>query len=207
MFKRQALYLPGCGLLALSICLAGVAATDYTQLAPKPDRTTINQGLTSPTASFMKSQLGAPGALTTNCSPVTNARLKRLIVTRNFGPFAATGLKPATEAITRILSKVKSEKPELFNQLGTDGMLCVRKVRGGTDFSNHSWGTAIDIRINRKGDAFGDNKTMIGLAEIYPFFHAEKFYWGAGFSRKEDSMHFEASQELIKKWAEEGRLK
>ena len=193
-------------MLAFGSSFASLAATSYTQLGPKPDRTTINKGLTSPTASFMKSKLGIPGSLTLDCSPVTNARLKKLITTQDFGPFRATGLKPATEAIIRVLSKVQAEKPDLFKQLGTDGMLCVRKVRGGTDFSNHSWGTAIDIKINGKGDVYGDNLTMLGLSQLYPYFAAEKFYWGAGFSRKEDSMHFEASKELIEKWAAEGKL-
>ncbi|MBD0362843.1 MAG: M15 family metallopeptidase, partial [Coleofasciculus sp. C3-bin4] len=99
------------------------------------------------------------------------------------------------------------EKPALYNQLGTAGMLCVRKVRGGSDFSNHSWGTAIDIKINGRLDVVGDGRTQLGLKELYPYFYNEGFYWGAGYSgSREDSMHFEASRELVERWRVQGQL-
>jgi hypothetical protein len=179
--------------------------TSYTALIDRPNASTINNDLTSPSATFMRSKLGTPGQLTENCSPMTNSKLKSLMVTQDFGSFKATGLKPAIEAIGRIMARVKVEKPELFKLLGTAGMACNRKVRGGSDFSNHSWGIAIDITINNKSDKDGDGKTMVGLSELYPYFHAEKFYWGASFPR-EDSMHFEASKELIQQWSTEGRF-
>lgn len=182
------------------------AATDYTKLGPKPSRSSINQGLTSPNASYMHSVLGKPGALTTNCSPVTNPNLKKLIVTTDVGAFKATGLKPATDALKRIFEKVKKEKPTLYKQLGSAGMLCVRKVRGSSSFSNHSWGAAIDIKINGKLDKQGDNKTQLGLKELYPYFYKERFYWGAGYSTTEDSMHFEASKELVAKWKADKKI-
>ena len=192
-------------LLAAFVVLSGAligqahAATDYTTLEPKPSASSINNGITSPSPSYMKGVLGVPGALTTNCSPVTDSTLKQKIVTKNVGPFSVTGLKPAVEAVERVFAAVKRDKPTLYSQLGTAGMLCVRKVRGGSDFSNHSWGTAIDIKISRKTDAVGDNKTQLGLRELYPYFRGEGFYWGAEFP-KEDSMHFEVSKEKIADW-------
>jgi hypothetical protein len=194
------------GFLLLVILVRPAAAIDYSMSSPKPDRNSINSDLTSPTSDYMKSTLGVPGQLTTDCSPVTNSNLRKLIVTESVGSFKVTGLKPAVSVIRQIFEKVKTEKPELYKQLGTAGMLCVRKVRGGSNFSNHSWGTAVDIRVNGKLDVFGDDKTQLGLKELYPYFHAEKFYWGAGFSRKEDSMHFEASQQLIAKWKASGEI-
>jgi hypothetical protein len=173
---------------------------DYTKLGEKPNRNSINQGLESTSADYMKSKFGIPGALTTNCSPVTNPKLKGLIVTKDVGPFSVTGLKPALSALERVFKQVKTEEPQLYKQLGTAGMICVRKVRGGSDFSNHAWGTAVDIKINNKLDVFGDNKTQLGLKKLYPYFHKEGFYWGAGFKRIEDSMHFEASKQLVEKW-------
>lgn len=173
---------------------------DYTRLEAKPSRESINQGLTSPSTTVMKGLLGTPGALTENCSSVTNPNLKRLIVTQNVGPFTATGLKPAIDTLQDIFAAVKREKPKLFSQLGTAGMLCVRKIRGGSSFSNHSWGTAIDIKINGQLDAFGDNKTQVGLKALHSYFHNAGFYWGAGYSTREDSMHFEASKELVERW-------
>jgi hypothetical protein len=195
---------------ALLLVLTGIspafAATDYSQLVAIPSP--INSGLTSTSATYMKGVLGVPGALTEDCSAVTNANLKKLIVTDNVGPFKVTGLKPAVNSLKRIFAKVKQDKPELYKQLGTAGMLCVRKVRGGSDFSNHSWGTAIDLKMNGKLDAVGDRKTQLGLKELEPYFRAEKFYWGAGFGgAREDSMHFEASKELMESWKAAGLLK
>lgn len=193
-------------LLFVTVILPANAATDYSQLVAIPSP--INGGMTPTTATYMKSVLGVPGALTTDCSAVTNANLKKLIVTDNVGPFNVTGLKPAVNAIKGIFAKVKQDKPELYNQLGTAGMLCVRKVRGGSDFSNHSWGTAIDMKMNSKLDAVGDGKTQLGLKELEPYFRAQKFYWGAGFGgSREDSMHFEASKELMESWKAGGQLK
>ena len=153
----------------------------------------------------MKATLGIPGQLSENCSSVSNTNLKKLIVTKSVGSFRVTGLKPAMSAIRRVLDKVKTEKPDLYEQLGTEGMLCVRKVRGGSDFSNHSWGTAIDMTINKQLDVRGDNKTQVGLKELYPYFQAEGFYWGAAFPT-EDSMHFEASRQLIERWKASGEI-
>ena len=182
-------------------------AVDFNQPVPTPPRESINQGLTSPNAEFMSRSLGKPGSLTTDCSSVTNPQLKRLLVTKNVGPMNVTGAKPAIEALDRLFAQVQREKPELAKQLGTAGMLCVRKVRGGTNFSNHSWGTALDIKINGKLDAVGDSKTQVGLNELAPYFQREGFYWGAGFSRaREDSMHFEASEQLVQRWKAEKRI-
>lgn len=179
--------------------------TDYSRLVPKPIRSRINPGRTSPRASYMRGVLGRPGALTTNCSPVTNPQLRRLMVTANVGPFRVTGLKPAVNELKVIFATVKREKPALYSQLGTAGMLCVRKVRGGSNFSNHSWGTAIDLKINGKLDQRGDNRTQVGLKQLYPYFHNRGFYWGAEFPT-EDSMHFEASKELIARWKRQGKI-
>ncbi|MHC5827253.1 MAG: M15 family metallopeptidase, partial [Nostoc sp.] len=143
----------------------------------------------------MKQVLGIPGDLTENCSTVQDSRLKKLMVAQDVGPFKITGFKPAVSVLKQIFAQVKQENPQLYSQLGTAGMLCVRKVRGGSNFSNHSWGTAIDIKINQKLDQTGDNKTQGGLKALYPYFQKEKFYWGAQFPT-EDSMHFEASKEL-----------
>ncbi|MBW4599868.1 MAG: M15 family metallopeptidase [Calothrix sp. FI2-JRJ7] len=178
---------------------------DYIRLEPTPKKESINQGLTSPSPQYMKAVLGVPGALTENCSPVTNSHLSKLIVTEDVGPFKVRGLKPAVGALKRIFGTVKQKNPELYSQLRTAGMLCVRKVRGGSNFSNHSWGIAIDIKIKQKLDKRGDNKTQRGLKALYPYFHQENFYWGAAFPT-EDSMHFEASKQLIAKWKREGRI-
>lgn len=173
----------------------------------------INQGITKAKHGTMIDIFGRPGALSAECTPVTNAKVKKLLTTTNVGPFAVTGIKPAVDALIRIFAKVKQEEPELFKQVGTAGMLCCRRIRRppgrppSTQFSNHSWGSAIDIKIKGTLDPRGDGKTQLGLLMLHPFFNEEEFFWGAGFGgATEDSMHFEASDELVKKWKATGSL-
>lgn len=168
----------------------------------------INPGLTRALQSTMIEVLGVPGSLTENCSPLTNAHIKALVVTQSVGPFSVTGLKPAVEGVARVFAKVQLEKPELHAHVRTPGMLCCRRVRrkpGQTpskNFSNHSWGTAIDLQFGPRLDNVGDGLTQLGLLQLAPFFNDELFYWGAGFqSTAEDAMHFEASDELVRRWA------
>jgi hypothetical protein len=101
---------------------------------------------------------------------------------------------------------IKAEQPDVHAALGTAGMLCCRLVRGSTSsVSNHSWGTAVDLKIGGVLDPRGDNKVQFGLTLIAPIFNRHKWYWGAGFPT-EDGMHFEISQQLLKKWHSDGLL-
>jgi hypothetical protein len=188
-----------------------VSALDFGSLVSIP--TGINQGLTPASPRLMLDVFGTPGVLSLDCSPVTNERLKKLMITRNVGPFAVTGIRPAVEALERVFARVAQQEPELFNQLGTAGMLCCRRVKTkpskplSKNFSNHAWGTAVDIKIKGTLDPRFDGKTQVGLLILHPFFNEEKFFWGAGFDRdSEHSMHFEASAELIKEWQSQGAL-
>jgi hypothetical protein len=161
----------------------------------------INAGLTAAGQSAMIAALGKPGALTQDCSPITNKALAKLIITKDVGPFKAEGLKPAVEALARVFAAIKAAKPDLFAVLTTAGMTCCRAVRGSTtNFSNHSWGSAIDISIHGKLTPLGSQTVQRGLVEAAPFFHAERFFWGAGFHTRPDGMHFEVSNELLNEW-------
>jgi len=164
---------------------------------------TINQGLTAAKTATLMSILGVPCELTPECSPVTNPNLESRIVTEDVGPFRVAGLKPAVEALRRIFADVKQHEPELYKQIGTAGMLCCRKLRGGQAYSNHSWGTAIDLKIGGSLAPSGQSKTQSGLVSLYPYFNKEKFFWGA---EHQDSLHFDASEELIREWKEKGML-
>lgn len=161
----------------------------------------INAGLTAASQSAMIAALGTPGSLTQDCSAITNKTLAKLIVTQNVGPFKAEGLKPAVEALTRVFAAIKAAKPDLYAVLTTAGMTCCRAVRGSTtNFSNHSWGSAIDISIQGKLTPLGSQTVQRGLVEAAPFFHAERFFWGAGYHTRPDGMHFEVSNELLQDW-------
>jgi len=173
----------------------------------------INNGVTKARQQTMIEIFGQPGALSDDCTSPTNPSVTNLLVTRSVGPFRVTGIKPAVEALTRIFAKVTQQLPDLSTQLGTAGMSCCRRIRSlpgrppSRQFSNHSWGSAVDIKIRGALDPRGDGRTQLGLALLHPFFNEEKFFWGAGFGGDfEDSMHFEASDELVRQWKRDGLL-
>ncbi|KAL1923854.1 uncharacterized protein VTP21DRAFT_8834 [Calcarisporiella thermophila] len=187
---------------------AGVYAQDYSKLVPLPGNLGVQNGLTYCPPNIITSILGTPCTLKPDCSPVTNPKVKRLLVTGKVGHITLYGLKPAIEAAVRALVNVQKEKPDLFKALGYSGMLCCRLIRGSsTSPSNHSWGTAIDFNINGKLDPRGDGKTQQGMLELYPYFNKEGFYWGGGFSSaSEDSMHFEVAEQTLRRWQSEGKF-
>ena len=167
----------------------------------------FNRGVTQPRNRTMLEIMGHPrSSYSTNCEPVTNPRLKALMETRRVGPIRVTMLKPALESLERIVKKLEASEPDIHAALGTAGALCARLIRGSkSSVSNHSWGTAIDLKLEGKLDGFGDGGTQFGLLLLAELFNEEGWYWGAGF-RREDSMHFEVGEETLRKWLAEGKL-
>lgn len=159
----------------------------------------INAGVSPARQQTMLALLGNPSSIYDDqCQPVTNPVLKKLIVLEDVGPFKVTGLKPAVEDMKLVFSRVAAVRPDLYASLGTAGMLCCRLVRGSaTAISNHSWGTAIDLKINSELDRRGDGLVLQGLIDLAPFFNEQGWFWGAGF-RTEDGMHFEMGEERIR---------
>jgi hypothetical protein len=170
-----------------------------TDLIPIPGG--INPGVNGARQVTMKSLLGNPRRnFTDDCQPVTNSVLRSLLKTANVGPFTVTGLGPAIDSLKEVLSEIKEKEPVVFAGLGTAGMLCARLVRGSrSSISNHSWGTAIDLKLNGVLDPRGDRRrtVQVGMSLIAPIFNRHKWYWGAGFPI-EDSMHFELSDQKIR---------
>jgi hypothetical protein len=167
----------------------------------------INQGVSSAKQTTMLALLGNPrDSYDAECREVTDSRLRALIVRKDVGPFRVTGLAPAVEGLRAILAEVGQQEPEVHDSLGTAGMLCARLVRGSTtSISNHSWGTAVDLTLDGLLDRRGDNRVQVGLTRIAPIFNRHGWFWGAGF-RTEDAMHFEASDELVRRWHADGDL-
>ncbi|WP_199193039.1 M15 family metallopeptidase [Allosphingosinicella deserti] len=174
----------------------------YTTLLPKPARNTINKGLHSPSNRVLLEKFGSPReTYSQNDQPITNERLKRMLVTESVGPFRATGLRPAVQSLRQVMSDVQAAVPTLYNAISSAGMTVCRLQRGSsTAISNHSWGTAIDLKIGGRLDPRGDSKVQHGLLLLAPFFNARGWYWGAGFG-VEDGMHFECSTSLIASFA------
>lgn len=164
----------------------------------------VNRGLGSCTNGMMKVLLGVPSTkLVPTCGPVTNKKLAARMVTDSVGPFRVTGFDLAVRSLKEVMREIATTYPDL--KLSSAGMLCCRKVRGGNAMSNHSWGTAVDIKVDGVLDERGDGKVQYGLKLIAPIFNKHGWWWGAHYSI-EDGMHFEVSINKIKEWKAAGLL-
>ena len=177
-----------------------------TRLIPIPRG--INVGVSSAKQATMLGLLGNPrNNYDAVCREVTNPTLKAHMTIESVGPFRAQGLRPAVASLKEILAEIAVTAPDVHAELGSAGMLCARLVRGTTTnaISNHSWGTAIDLTLDGVLDTRGDNLVQEGLTRIAPVFNRNGWFWGAGF-RTEDAMHFEAGDDLIRKWRADGKF-
>jgi hypothetical protein len=168
---------------------------------PIPPRDQINVRLSSCRESTMLQKFGVPGNLTIDCSALTGSIKQRVRSNFDVGPFKVTGLDFAVESLLQIFTDVQNKDRVLFEQVKTDGMLCVRAQRHNRGhYSNHSWGTAIDIYFGTSAVPQGIHLTHRGNSALAPFFNQHGWYWGAGFSGDSvDSMHFELAEETILK--------
>lgn len=155
----------------------------------------------------MLTLLGNPNPnLDGSCGKLTNPSIKALIVTSSVGPFRVTGLRPAVESLSQVMDEIREKQREVYDALGSAGMLCVRHVRGvPSSISNHSWGIAIDVTIAGELDPYKDGPVQFGLTLIAPIFAKHGWFWGAAFDR-EDGMHFECGDGLIREWAADGKF-
>mmetsp|Transcript_26739 Transcript_26739/g.37636 ORF Transcript_26739/g.37636 Transcript_26739/m.37636 type:complete len:333 (-) Transcript_26739:79-1077(-) len=178
----------------------------YQELVDLPSNIRYQGSYSYLKSSTMLNMWGEPCPLTTDCTTVTNTKLKAQIVTRTIGKFRVTGMSRALDALERALNKVQYYEPSLYAVLGNSGMLCCRAIRGSSSsWSNHSWGAAIDFNIGGQLDPRGDGAAQRGLHELYPYMHAEGFYWAAGYSgSSEDAMHFEIANEVMLTWGSSG---
>lgn len=179
----------------------------YAQTVLIADRREVNRNLTVATPGFLESLLGKPReVLSDDCEPMTNPRLKSLLVLERVGPIRVRLLRPAMDSLGRIFAKIEAADPDLYARISTAGSLCVRQIRGTRGrTSSHAFGLALDINIDGQLDRLGDGKTQLGLTIIKDFFAAEGWIWGAGFGR-EDSMHFEVSRETLQQWRKDGLI-
>lgn len=167
----------------------------------------FNIGISQPRNRIMLEVLGQPRQqYGVDCQSVTNPNLRSLLETRQVGPIRVTMIKPALDSLERIMRRLQAEEPDIYAAIGTAGAMCVRLIRGSrSSISNHSWGTAIDLKLEGRLDGFGDGSTQFGLLLVAELFNEEGWYWGATYSR-EDSMHFEVGIETLRAWAAAGEL-
>ena len=165
-----------------------------------PPRDTFNKNLSSASEQTMLQIFGAPGEKTQDCSPVTGNVKKRIVTRVDVGPFKVSGLDIAVSALKAALDEAEEQIPNVVATLKTAGMLCVRHKRNNPiSFSNHSWGTAIDLFYGEDVIPQGSTKTYRGILQLAPFFNKHGWFWGAGFSGNSvDGMHFELSEQTIR---------
>ena len=179
----------------------------YAQTVLIANRRNLNKGMKIASPSYLEGVFGKPRAnMTSECQSMTNERLKAKLKTAQVGPIRVTMQQPALDSLNRVFETIKATDPDLYARINTAGALCVRHIRGAPGrTSTHAFGLSLDLNIDGKLDRLGDGKTQLGLTILADFFRTEGWYWGAGFSR-EDSMHFEASRDLVEKWIAEGAL-
>jgi len=179
----------------------GDASPCLTDFVSRASLGSLNVDVRPVSNQLMLSLFGAPrDSYGSDCQSVTNAELSRNMTVSTVGPLRVQGLRPAIDSLRRVLVDVQKEQPSVYAALGTAGMLCCRLQRGSaTAISNHSWGTAIDLKIDGELDARGDKKIQYGLTLIAPIFNRHGWYWGAGF-HTEDAMHFEGGRTLVQAW-------
>jgi D-alanyl-D-alanine carboxypeptidase len=185
---------------APEMIFAAAASPRPGDVIPIPPTKSFNQGLSSASEATMLHLLGVPGQKTTDCSPTSAELRKRISSGVDVGPFKVTGLKIAVDLLKKVFDEAQEMIPNVVAAVKNDGMLCVRlKRHSNTSFSNHSWGTAIDLFFGDAAVPMGENKTARGCQQLAPFFNKHGWYWGAGFSGSSvDSMHFELAEETIK---------
>lgn len=179
----------------------------FAQVVLIANRRKSNEGLTTPTPTYLGEMLGLPREdLTDECQPMTNPKLTELLVLEDVGPIRVQMLRPAIISLKQVFANVQVFEPELYDRITSAGSLCVRRIRGSEDrASAHSYGLALDINIDGVLDTLGDGKTQLGLTLLADFFKKEGWIWGAAFGR-EDSMHFEVSKEKLEQWRRLGRI-
>lgn len=182
----------------------------YAQIVQVAARRQLNSKWKSPSSAFLENMFGRPAEGMTDmdgCGTMTNEDLSALLVEEDVGPIRVRMLKPAAESLAEVFARIKETDIDLYERISSAGSLCVRLVRGSTSgsMSAHAFGLAVDLNIDGYLDTLGDGKTQLGLTILADFFENAGWVWGAGFGR-EDSMHFEVSEEKLLEWRSEGLI-
>lgn len=181
----------------------------YSRLCRIPfDRRLVNGRLLPARNSVNTALIGSPrGDYGIECRDATDHNFISFVWKVSFARKSAWALKPFSEQLKKIDAVLRSKHEDLYRCLSHQETLCCRLVRGSQSvISSHSWGIAIDLTLDGETDTPGDNLVQAGLLEIAPVFIAHGLYWGIAFPR-EEAMHFEASEQLVRLWAQRGMVR
>lgn len=163
----------------------------------------MNSGLTSPPSSRLFGIFGTPGpANNGGLADVTSGLLRRHVESDTIEGMRVELLSTMANALRAAFENVRAAgRDDLLVGLKTAGTLVLRGQHGTSGFvwSNHAFGIAIDFYYGSGPIPQGDLHTYQGILDLYPFFHQQKLYWGAGYhtASRRDSMHFELSLEKL----------
>jgi hypothetical protein len=175
--------------------------SNLSERVPIPPIANIVAGLSSARESTMLRLFGKPGALTRECSDPAASLKPRLKFGVDVGPFKVSGLDFAVASLAQVLEEVRQTLPDVFSEVKTAGMLCVRGIKHNpTHFSNHSWGAAIDLFFGSAVVPQGVHLAHRGNTMMASIFAKHGWFWGAGFQGDAvDTMHFELADETVLK--------
>ena len=162
-----------------SAALASVPFLPPDARVPIPATNTFNHNLSSASEATMLQLFGVPGAKTSDCSPATGQFASRISSNVDVGPFRASGLDVAVASLKAVFAEAQTQIPQVVAGVKSDGMLCVRHKRlNPGSFSNHSWGTAIDLFFKDAPTPQGVHATQRGCLQLAPFFNKHGWYCG-----------------------------
>ncbi len=131
----------------------GLLGNAYTTAVPGA----VNRGLTCPTSQQMEALFGDPH----------EKRVKDRLITGSVGPMRVTGHRAALESLSTMFAKVKRDLPDLYGLIASWGMYNLRNIRGRNCYSNHSWGTAIDLIVDGLAIHLGETQSCKELTLWY----------------------------------------
>lgn len=149
----------------------------------------MNVGLKSPTSSFMKKKFGGPPSsdMSVGNPKIDNHKLASLLSHMHICNDNYTGLKPALESLKQVFADVQSQHPDLYRIVWSRGMEVCRGQRGDHKaISNHAWGIAVDLRIDRLPTYYGQRLSQNGLTALAVLFNKRGWYWGGMFHKHSD---------------------
>jgi hypothetical protein len=124
---------------------------------------------------------------------VKNSLLSSLMVTQPMRlptetKLSVTGIGPFVAALARAFEALRNASAtepilqEVYSTVKSAGGLCCRPIKKpggvvGKGYSNHSWGTALDLYFGSRVDKRGDGKSQRGIQYLAAFMNQQKIYW------------------------------
>ena len=140
------------------------------------------------------------GAVGANQTSLTLPWPMRLAWNRNQIVRTMTLHRRVAESAGRCLERIGQKYPAARRkELGLDlfaGSLNVRRMRGGSNYSMHSWGIAIDFDSERNQLNWGKDRARLAQADCIPFWEIweDEGWLSLGRARNFDWMHVQAAR-------------